>query len=164
MKLIKNCQTILYPHTAKRRYVLGCTSPTTKRFPEAQEMSRGRSPRDILRAEGNLEVRGDVQSNSSRFEAVYGHSLIPPSRSDRVAKLNQKAKGTHELRNHNKINFKTPKTCFRLGMDSKHSFRHRRFIKVQNFCTFFWNISKTTTHPPTYATSAFYIHAGPHFT
>ena len=66
----------LYTYTAERRDVLGCTSPTTKRFPEAREMSRGRSPRDISRAEGNLEVGGDVQPNSSRFEAVYGHSLI----------------------------------------------------------------------------------------
>ena len=55
---------------------MGCTSPTTKRFPEAREMSRGRSPRDISRAEGNLEVGGDVQPNTSRLEAVYGHSLI----------------------------------------------------------------------------------------
>ena len=55
---------------------MGCTSPTTKRFPEAREMSRGRSPRDISRAEGNLEVGGDVQPYTSRFEAVYGHSLI----------------------------------------------------------------------------------------
>ena len=66
----------LYTYTAERRDVLGCTSPTTKRFPEAREMSRGRSPRDISRAEGNLEVGGDVQPNSSQFEAVYGHSLI----------------------------------------------------------------------------------------
>ena len=44
---------ILYTYTAERRDVLGCTSP---------------------RAEGNLEVGGDVQPNSSRFEAVYGHS------------------------------------------------------------------------------------------
>ena len=35
-----------------------------------------RRPRDFPRAEGNLEVGGDVQPNSSRFEAVYGHSLI----------------------------------------------------------------------------------------
>ena len=67
---------VMYTYTAERRDVLGCTSPTTKRFPEAREMSRGRSPRDISRAEGNLEVGGDVQPNSSRFEAVYGHSLI----------------------------------------------------------------------------------------
>ena len=67
---------VLYPYTAERRDVLGCTSPTTKRFPEAREMSRGRSPRDISRAEGNLEVGGDVQPNTSRLEAVYGHSLI----------------------------------------------------------------------------------------
>ena len=44
----------LYPYTAERRDVLDCTSPTTKRFPKAREMSRGRSPR----AEGNLEVGG----------------------------------------------------------------------------------------------------------
>ena len=67
---------VLYPYTAERRDVLGCTSPTTKRFPEAREMSRGRSPRGISRAEGNLEVGGDVQPNTSRLEAVYGHSLI----------------------------------------------------------------------------------------
>ena len=30
----------------------------------------------ISRAEGNLEVGGDVQPNSSRFEALYGQSLI----------------------------------------------------------------------------------------
>ena len=69
-------QDLLYTYTAERRDVLGCTSPTTKRFPEAGEMSRGRSPRDISRAEGNLEVGGDVQTKTSRFEAVYGHSLI----------------------------------------------------------------------------------------
>ena len=67
---------VLYTYTSEKRDVLGCTSPTTKRFPEAREMSRGRSPRDISRAEGNLEVGGDVQPNTSRFEAVYGHSLI----------------------------------------------------------------------------------------
>ena len=46
---------------------MGCTSPTTERFPEA---------RDISRAEGILEVGEDVQPNTSRLEAVYGHSLI----------------------------------------------------------------------------------------
>ena len=48
-------------------------------IPDDQEISRG--PRDISRAEGNLEVGGGVQPNSSRFEAVYGYilsSLIPP--------------------------------------------------------------------------------------
>ena len=67
---------VMYTYTAERRDVLGCTSPTTKRFPEAREMSRGRSLRNISRAEGNLEIGGDVQPNSSQFEAVYGHSLI----------------------------------------------------------------------------------------
>ena len=38
--------------------------------PEAREIARGRSPRAISRAEGG------VFSNASRFEAVYGHSLI----------------------------------------------------------------------------------------
>ena len=43
-------------------------------------MSRGLSLRDISRAEGNLEVGGDVQPNASRLEAVYGHSpIINPS-------------------------------------------------------------------------------------
>ena len=63
-------------YNASSRDVLGCTSPPTSIFPEAQEMSRGRSPWDISRAEGNLEVGGDIQPNTSRFEAVYGHSLI----------------------------------------------------------------------------------------
>ena len=45
----QNSQNVLYTYTAARRDVLGCTSPTTKRFPEAREMhlegqgkSRGR--------------------------------------------------------------------------------------------------------------------------
>ena len=56
---------VLYPYTAERMDVLGCTSPRTKRFPEVREMSQGRSPRDISRAEGNLEVGGNVQPNIS---------------------------------------------------------------------------------------------------
>ena len=71
-------QAALYPCSTKTREVLGNPSPTTVRFPKTREISRGRSPGDISRAEGNLEVGGDgdVQPNSSRFEAVYGHSLI----------------------------------------------------------------------------------------
>ena len=38
--------------------------------PEAREIARGRSPREISRAEGG------VFSNASRLEAVYGHSFI----------------------------------------------------------------------------------------
>ena len=49
---------ILYTYTAERRDVLGCTSPTASR------------------AEGNLEVGGDVQPYTSLLWAVYGHSLI----------------------------------------------------------------------------------------
>ena len=73
---IQNLNKILYMYTAERRDVLGCTSPTTKRIPEAREMSRGRSPRDISRAKGNLEVGGDIQLNTSRPEPVDGDSLI----------------------------------------------------------------------------------------
>ena len=132
--------------------------PRPERCPKGEARGTSRGPGEILRSEGMYSL---IHPDSRQCTAILS-SLH--QRSDRVAKLNQKAKGTHELRNHNKINFKTPQTCFRLGMDSKHSLRHRRFIKVQNFCTFFWNISKTTTHPPTYATSAFYTHAGLHFT
>ena len=47
-------------------------------IPDDREISQGPRdvPRDISRAEGNLEVGGDVQPNTSRLEAVYGHSLI----------------------------------------------------------------------------------------
>ena len=69
----------LYMYTAERRDVLGCTSPTTKRFPEAREMSRGRSPRDISRTEGNLEVVGDVQPNTSLLSAVYAYIIEAPN-------------------------------------------------------------------------------------
>ena len=51
---------------------MGCTSPTTERFPEAREMSRGRSPRDISRAKGNLEVGGDVQPRDQREFSIPG--------------------------------------------------------------------------------------------
>ena len=55
----------LYPYTASSRDALGCTSPTTKRFLEA----RGQRPRDFSRAEGNLEVGGDVQPNALLVKA-----------------------------------------------------------------------------------------------
>ena len=35
-----------------------------------------RRRRDFPRAQGNFEVKGDGQPNSSRPKAVYGHSLI----------------------------------------------------------------------------------------
>ena len=34
------------------------------------------SLRDIARAEGNLEVEGDVQLYTSQLEAVYDHSFV----------------------------------------------------------------------------------------
>ena len=40
-----------WSYTAPSWDVFGCTSPTTKRFPEAWEMSWGRSPKNISRAE-----------------------------------------------------------------------------------------------------------------
>ena len=61
------CLSIVYVHCRED----GCIGLY---IPDDQEISRG--PRDVPRAEGNLEVGGDVQPNSSRFEAVYGHSLI----------------------------------------------------------------------------------------
>ena len=44
-------------------WVVQCTMyiQKTKRFPEAREMSQGQNPRDISRADGKLEVEGDVQ-------------------------------------------------------------------------------------------------------
>ena len=60
------CQLGLYPYTAERRDVLGCTSPTTQ----------GQSSMDILSAKRNLELGRDVQLKSSRLEAVFCHSLI----------------------------------------------------------------------------------------
>ena len=60
-----------WPYTASNWDELGRTSPPTSRFPSALEMSLGLRPRDISRALGNLLVVGDVQPNTSRFEAVY---------------------------------------------------------------------------------------------
>ena len=42
----------LYPCSTKPREVLGNPSPTAERFPETREISQGRSPREISRAEG----------------------------------------------------------------------------------------------------------------
>ena len=47
-----------------------------KSIPDAQEISRGRSPREISRVEGNLEGGGDGFPNTSRVLVEYGHSLI----------------------------------------------------------------------------------------
>ena len=53
--MYKWSKTEMYPCSTKTREVLGNPSPTPKRFPETQEISRGRSPREISRVEGNLE-------------------------------------------------------------------------------------------------------------
>ena len=47
-------------------------------IPDDREISQGPRdvPRDISRAEGNLEVGGDVQPNTFWVKPVYGHSLI----------------------------------------------------------------------------------------
>ena len=50
--------------------------PRPSRCPSGFALGTSLGPREISRAEGNLEVGGDVQPNTSRFEAVYGHSLI----------------------------------------------------------------------------------------
>ena len=65
---------VLYPCSTKTREVLGNPSPTPKRFPETREISRGRSPREISRVEGNLEGGGDGFPNTSRVLVEYGHS------------------------------------------------------------------------------------------
>ena len=64
----------MYPCSTKRREVLGNPSPTPKRFPETRDISRGRSPREISRVEGNLEGGGDGFPNTSRVLVEYGHS------------------------------------------------------------------------------------------
>ena len=67
--------TGMYPCSTKTREVLGNPSPTPERFPETREISRGRSPREISRVEGNLEGRGDGFINNSQVLVEYGHSI-----------------------------------------------------------------------------------------
>ena len=64
----------MYPHSTKTREVLGNPSPMPKRFPETRGKSRG--SREISRAEGNIEGRGDRFPNNSRVLVEYRHSLI----------------------------------------------------------------------------------------
>ena len=64
----------MYPCSTKTREVLGNLSPTPKRFLDLREISRGRSPREISRVEGNLEGGGDGFPNTSRVLVEYGHS------------------------------------------------------------------------------------------
>ena len=54
----------LGPSSIKTREVLGNPSLMPKRFPETRKISLGRSPREILRVEGNLEGRGDGFPNN----------------------------------------------------------------------------------------------------
>ena len=72
----QNKQPTVYSCYTKTREVLVNLSLTAERFPETQEISRGQSPREILRVEGNLEGGGDGFPNTSRVLVEYGHSLI----------------------------------------------------------------------------------------
>ena len=63
----------MYPCSTKTREVLGNPSPMPERFRETREISRGRSPREISRVEGNLEGGGDGFPNASRVLVEYGH-------------------------------------------------------------------------------------------
>ena len=58
----------LYPYTAERRDVLGCTSPTTERCPEGEARGTSRGPREISRSEGfstiYIPTRGSVRTFS----------------------------------------------------------------------------------------------------
>ena len=63
----------LYPCSIKTMEVSGNPSPKPKRFPETREMSQGRSPRDILRVEGNLKGRCGGFPNNSRVLVEYVH-------------------------------------------------------------------------------------------
>ena len=60
--------------------MLGCTPPMTKRFPKARETSRGRCPSDISRAEGNLEVGGDVQPILSSWQGSIDFNTVRTTR------------------------------------------------------------------------------------
>ena len=69
LKIPHRIVNILYTYTAERRDVLGCTSPTTKRFSEAREMSRGtsRGPREISRSEGMYNL---IHPDSRKCTAI----------------------------------------------------------------------------------------------
>ena len=87
---MKECMSkvVLYTYTAERRDVLGCTSSTTKRFPEAREMSRG--PREISSVKinpclimmrewpytaSNRDALGCTSPPTSRFSSALKMSL-----------------------------------------------------------------------------------------
>ena len=62
-------RSLLYPYTAERRDVLGNTSP------EAREISRGRSPREISRAEGcKIPARGKSQGPRGMYFPMHPDS------------------------------------------------------------------------------------------
>ena len=82
MLLAQGCEQVkqenlfgLYLCSTKTREVLGNPSPTPERFPETREISRGRSPKEISRVEGNLEGRGDGFPNTFRVLVEHGQSL-----------------------------------------------------------------------------------------
>ena len=74
--LTEHVFTTLFPCSTETREVLGNPSPQPKRFPDTREISRGRSPCEISRVEGNIEGEGDGFPNSSRVLVEYGHSFI----------------------------------------------------------------------------------------
>ena len=69
---------VLYPYTAERRDVLGCTSPTTKKFPWfALRTSQGL--REILRSEGMyiVQIHPDSRQCSAIISSLLIHSIPP---------------------------------------------------------------------------------------
>ena len=73
MMMVVMLKMIMYPCSTKTREVLGNPSPTPKRFPETREISRGRSPREILRVEGNLSAVRDGFPNTSLVLVEHGY-------------------------------------------------------------------------------------------
>ena len=85
MVIVRKCSVALlswtkglYPCSTKTREVLGNPSPTSKRFPETREISRGRSPRDFPRAkpDGNLEGRGKSWGRTSTSTDILSSSIF----------------------------------------------------------------------------------------
>ena len=67
----------MYPCSTKTREVLENPSPAPKRFPETREISQGRSPREISRAEGmdfpfSHHWQGSIDFNTVRTTRPTG--------------------------------------------------------------------------------------------